>query len=393
MRILLLHHRYRSYGGEDQVVDSTFTAFEAMGHNIKIFETHSPKTKREQIPLLRKTLLPSSISTSKLENLIKEFKPDVVHAHNLFPYWFMALPDVALRTNIRVVLTLHNFRFLCLNGIFFREHENGNFADCTDCLKAGNFKPGLKNNCRQSWPETVVYYSALRRYSYGKYLNQSWLKAIVCPSEFLRKIYADAGVSEGKLKVLHNPADLSWLEKLQAEETKKETPAQASPQHVLYLGRLSHEKGVNTIPEMAYHLPDTHFHIVGDGPLHENIESLRPRNVTLYGHLRKSDETLQTLWQQSGLVLIPSTCFENYPLFPLEAKTGGKWIIAADRPGIKGAVGEYPHVHYFKPGQAREAVSAIQSVQQNYSAAQPESVSVLTAKDHAEKLLELYNAL
>lgn len=389
MKILILHHRYRSYGGEDQVVDSSKKALEALGHQVEVFSTHSPqKGLSGKIKLALITLFPWLYSTKTFLQKVDLFQPDVIHAHNLFPFWFQILPKMTRVLAVPVILTLHNFRFLCLNGLFFRKYSEGKYSDCQDCLTARSYFPGVKNNCRENLFESILYYLALRRFDYAGFCNSTIVDRIVCPSAFLREQYVKAGVKPEKLVILRNGADLSWLENTQSAETYESE--RTSSRHVLYLGRISHEKGVEMIPPLAKQLPQFTFHVIGDGPLLAELKSQQSENMLFYGHLPKTSTELLQAWQKCEIVLIPSICFENYPLLPLEAKVSRKLIVAADRPGIRESTGSYSDVLYFEPGDTEQAQKALLSIKRKST--QSASYSIASMNDHAKNLLRLYQS-
>ena len=53
--------------------------------------------------------------------IIKKENIDVVHCHNTFPLISPAIYYAAKRCKVPVVQTIHNFRFLCPNALFYRE--------------------------------------------------------------------------------------------------------------------------------------------------------------------------------------------------------------------------------------------------------------------------------
>ncbi len=69
-----------------------------------------------------------------IKQLIRRQKPEIAHGHNLFPLISPSVLYALKEYDIPVVMTLHNYRLLCLNGVFLK--NNGRL--CEDCKK-GNF--------------------------------------------------------------------------------------------------------------------------------------------------------------------------------------------------------------------------------------------------------------
>ena len=89
----------------------------------------------------------------------------------------------------------------------------------------------------------------------------------------------------------------------------------------MFAGRLSHEKGVDTLVEAAALAPEVPVHIAGDGPERAALERLAEQrhtgNVTFHGRLAKAD--LQRLVAASAATLVPSRWYENQPMTILES--------------------------------------------------------------------------
>ena len=70
--------------------------------------------------------------------LAAELRPDVIHVHNLYP---MLSPAVLRTTAAPVVMTLHNYRLMCLPATFLRDGRT-----CEDCLGRGPWR-GVVHRC------------------------------------------------------------------------------------------------------------------------------------------------------------------------------------------------------------------------------------------------------
>jgi glycosyltransferase involved in cell wall biosynthesis len=108
--------------------------------------------------------------------------------------------------------------------------------------------------------------------------------------------------------------------------------AQPQPQcerlraNVLYVGRLSPEKGISTLAAVATKMPQVRFLVAGSGPSESLLSSLP--NVTLLGQLAPAAvlEEMRT----AKCLLMPSHCPEGMPMTLLEAFSCGLPVVASD---------------------------------------------------------------
>lgn len=99
-----------------------------------------------------------------------------------------------------------------------------------------------------------------------------------------------------------------------------------------FVGRLSHEKAADRFIDLAIQFPDHHFHLFGDGPEREQLESRKADNCTFHGH----QQNMEKVWQSIDVLVIPSR-YEGLPMAALEAMSLGIPVIAA-------AVGNLPQL-------------------------------------------------
>ncbi|EPU5979006.1 glycosyltransferase [Vibrio vulnificus] len=98
---------------------------------------------------------------------------------------------------------------------------------------------------------------------------------------------------------------------------------QRCAQHIGFVGRLSYEKAADRYVELAEHFPSLTFHLYGDGPEREPLETLANDNVEFSGFV--SDMT--KVWPKISVLIIPSR-FEGLPMAALEAMANGVAVIA-----------------------------------------------------------------
>lgn len=106
------------------------------------------------------------------------------------------------------------------------------------------------------------------------------------------------------------------------------------PIRVGTVGRLIEKKGLDELIECAEVLPDLEFHIVGDGPLLEQMQEAR-ENVVCHG--RVSQEELHHLWGTFDIYFQPSR-YEGLCITAIEGMAAGLPIVASDIDGLSESV-------------------------------------------------------
>lgn len=194
----------------------------------------------------------------KLRAFIRDFKPDLIHAHNIYNQLSPSL-FVEHARNIPVVMTVHDYKPVCPNYSLFTEGEI-----CTRCL-GGSFKHCIAHHCVQNSriKSTLAAASSWLHRARGSYVNG--YNRLISPSAFLKRMLVQGGFESERIEVLNNFAA---------------APGTFTPpgQSILYFGRLCREKGVHTVLAAYAKSPEPRpeLRIAGEGPLLGRIESVCP---------------------------------------------------------------------------------------------------------------------
>ena len=313
-RVLLLHNHYQQPGGEDQVFANEGALLEAHGHEVLRYALHNDAVAGMSRAHLVKATIWNGTTYRDLRALMRSERPHVAHFHNTFPLISPAAYYAAKAEGVPVVQTLHNYRLLCPNALFFRDGRA-----CEDCLGKAVPWPGVMHACyRHSRSSSGVVAATLAAHR----TLGTWAKmvdAYVALTEFARQKFVQGGLPIRKITTKPNFVHPD--------------PGRGEGQgdYVLFVGRLSKEKGVETMLR-AWNLLEDNIclKVVGDGPLvPETVEAAeRLEGVEWLG--RQPGDRVLTLMKGARALIFPSVWYEGFPMVIAEAYAVGLPVIASD---------------------------------------------------------------
>lgn len=309
MKVLLVHNFYGSAApsGENQVLVSEQELISSRGHEVRLFTRHSDEIRaRGSWGMLKGACATpwNPFMASVIRREVERFQPDVVHVHNTFPLIspgiFSAIGNRAAR-----VLTLHNYRLLCPAAIPMRVGKV-----CTECIDTRSVLPALRSNCYRGSKFATAPLAmnvALHRFL-GTWRNN--VDAFIALSEFQRDRMASGGLPLEKIHVKPNfypglPSTVAWFER---------------KPYVVFAGRLGAEKGVLSLLKAWQMWGESapELRLVGDGELREEFERMSVGlPVKFLGQV--SSEEAQRQIAEAKLQILPSECFEGFPMVVREA--------------------------------------------------------------------------
>ena len=324
MKILLVHNFYGSTApsGENSVYISERELLIENDHHVIEFARHSDEIRNGGFLGTIKgafTTPWNPFSMRSLRSLLKREQPDIMHVHNTFPLLSPSIFCATQGLKTATVLTLHNYRILCAAGIPMR-----NSHPCTECLDRETVFPALKYGCyRQSRLATLPLATmiALHR-KLGTWSKN--IDAFVALTEFQKNKVIEAGLRSETVYVkphfyLNPPDPLGWEER----EPK-----------VVYIGRLGVEKGVEILIDAwkIWSSEAPHLEIIGDGPEKSVLQEYIKGNgleekVSFLGYLNSSE--VQKRLATARLLVLPSLCYEGFPMTILEAFALGVPVAAS----------------------------------------------------------------
>lgn len=259
------------------------------------------------------SLIHSRDAVFKIGKLIDDVKPDLLHCHNIYHQLTPSIIGVAKSRGVPVVLTLHDYKPVCP---VYTRLQNG--KPCSACLEGG-FSPLLKYRCADGslGKSALLYAEANVQKLLGNYEK---VDRFIAPSRFMRDSVLNRFRPE-QVSLLYNGVDPGVV-----------TPSDGDDGYVLYLGRLSHEKGIETLLR-AHETAKGAWPLVvaGMGPLADQFIKKYPA-VKFLGHV--SGEVLHKTIAGAAALVVPSEWFENCPMSVLEAMAAAKPVIGARMGGI-----------------------------------------------------------
>lgn len=334
LRVLFVHNAYQHRGGEDSVVEAEMGMLEKNGHSVKLFSRHNDSIESMSRISLAVGTVWSSNAAESLKAEVRRFAPDVVHVHNTFPLLSPSIYWAAAAQGKPVVQTLHNFRLMCVQAIFLKKNKV-----CERCL-GGSLMPGVLNGCyRESRIQSAVLATALGAHRLLGTFEKKVTRYIAL-NEFCRDIFVRGGLPAEKISIKPNFVDYPFL-------------SSSNRKGFLFVGRLSPEKGLAVLAEAVRRVGIDRLNgesvtVVGDG-----VESALARDVpgiSLKGLLSKS-EVREAMNGALALVL-PSICYESFPMTLVEAYASGLPVIASRIGALAELVEDGVTGLLFNPGDA-----------------------------------------
>lgn len=350
MRVLLVHNDYGKYSGEEAVVDKMAAMLAEEGYDVAQLRMSTAGSRETMSGKVRGFVggvyCPSGVRA--MRDAIKREKPDVVNVHNLYPFISPAALRECRKAGVPVVMTIHNFRLICPTGLFMR-----NGRPCEYCLEKGNEWGCVKYNCENSILKSVGYaarnaVARIRRH----YID--CVDRFACITDFQRRKLIEAGFPEEKLVVIPNSVDVP------------EKSIFNTGRYVAYSGRISREKGVDLIIEVARRHPEIQFRFAGALRDKEIVENL-PDNVELTGYL--SGAALNDFYTNARFFVMASRWYEGFPMTILEAAAYGKPMVAPDHGGFTEIIGKGSNAigRLFQPGDIDMLEKAVTELWSNPS--------------------------
>ena len=312
MRILVVHSRYLSgwASGENSVVRDEERLLKEAGHEV-VSWTPSPDPALSRAHLGSRAIW-SPAAVAEVRGLIRSHRPDIVHAHNLFPMLSPAVLRASRGSAAKVVVTLHNYRMLCLPATCIRDGEI-----CELCIGRVPWR-GVVYRCYRG--SALGSASLATSLTIHRVIGSSDHVSLFLPvSDFVRDKHLEAGFSPDRMMVKQN---FCW----------PRSRRDGAGDYFLYAGRLAPEKDVRILLEAWRAMAGQRLVVVGDGPEMTASRSMASPGVEFRGTVEP--EEVSELLLKARALLVPTRCNEGGPRSVIEAYSAGVPVIATGLGGI-----------------------------------------------------------
>ena len=337
-RVLLVNKFYYPRGGDCVVVLNTEALLRENGVEAQVFAMEFPLNQpahyqdqfaskvsfdggmSKQWQALQRTLGRGDVR-ERFEAVLDDFKPDVVHLHNIHSYLSPVVGELAHKRGIRVVWTLHDYKLLCPRYDCLRGGK-----PCEKCLTSSKLNVLTHRCMKGSLPASGVAWLEAMKWNRRRLERNTDL--FICPSQFMASKMEAGGFDPEKLRVLNNFLDPVKLKQYQSMDSN--APRE---DYYCYVGRLSSEKGIEDLLAVASHLPHR-LKVAGSGALEPELRLKYAdcKNIEFLGVLDAPD--VARLLAGARFSIVPSQCYDNNPLSVVESLCAGTPVAGASIGGI-----------------------------------------------------------
>lgn len=362
MRVLLIDVNCNS-GSTGKIVYDLYQGLRADGHEAAICYGRGKLVKGENIfkfgldwetyihaGLARITGLNgyfSPFSTRRLIHFIEEFKPDVVHIHELHAYFVNHQPllNYLKRKKIKIIWTFH-----C------EYMYTGKCGHAFDCDK---WKTECKNcTAVHSYPKSLFFDFTKTMFREKKKLLEDMDVTVIAPSDWLAKRIEMSFLKNKKIVVIHNGVEAKkiFYPREQKDIIKlKKNYGLSNKKIVLSVAPniMNDSKGGKKILEISKSFigKPVHFVLVGT-----NENKTIGDNVTLIKRTSNQDEL--ALWYSSADVFLICSTKETFSMTCAEAIACGTSVIGF-KAGAPETVFQQPCAHFFEWSDINSLLDAI----------------------------------
>lgn len=375
MRIIFAHNVYQHLGGEDAVVESEVNLLRSHGHEVELYTRENTEINTLAPMVVARQAMWSRRTWRELDRLIASFKPDVLHVHNTFPLISPSIYWVASRAGVPVVQTLHNFRLLCPQAMLLRDNKI-----CEECVGKLPWRGVLHRCYRNSLAQTSVLALMLGiNRGLGSYRNK--VARYIALNSFCKDLFVRGGLPKERIRVKPNFVDLP-------------TPQVNHRSGFLFVGRLSPEKGIETLAGALERTRGLACTIVGEGSEKTSIERVHGVNTT--GWL--SAEAVAERMRNAVALVMPSLWYENFPRTLVEAFACGLPVIGSRLGAIKAVIRDGETGLLFEPGNDADMAEKMEwaaahpdDMRRMGEAARKEYEQLYTPQRNYVQLMDIYN--
>jgi glycosyltransferase involved in cell wall biosynthesis len=403
MKILLINKYNYQKGGAETYFINFQEVLKSHGHEVAVFsmkdernlpskyeayfsdrvDYNESKSSWKQKIKMAVNIVYNFQAAKNLDLLIKDFKPDLAHIHNVYHQLSPSVIMTLKKNNIPIVQTLHDYKLICPNYQLFNKGKI-----CTKCQGKKFYNCFLGKCVKDSYLKSLII--TLESYLHHRVLKTyRQVDLYIAPSQFMKDISVKFGIPKEKIVVINNfvePEKIIFGGKEDGEA------------FILYFGRLSKEKGVDILINSMKDVKGATLKIIGNGPEEFELKLLAKRlnletKIEFLGP--KYGTQLMSYLKKAKAVVLPSIWYENMPLSMLEAMTASRVVIASRTGGMAEMINDKQNGFLFDLGNSIELSEIINSLDKYnlgaIGAKARERVLALNRDNHYYDVLNIYN--
>lgn len=373
MKILLVNNYYYYRGGDCTYLFSLKKLLENHGHKVVVFSMKHPQNLDSEysryfvsyisyeeeirtisitsgVKVLKRTIY-SVEARKRIKRLIEIEKPDIAHIQNIHHHITPSILYELKKNNIPIIWTLHDYTLICPNTSFL---SHGKI--CEKCKKGKYFWPVLERCKKDSVTASSV---AVMETTIHRIMNFTDLvDCFVAPSKFLHDKFIEYGFKPKKIARIDLFTDI----------VAQPDSALSFGDYIMYVGRISEEKGIKTLIDAVLEVGSVRLKIVGTGPLLDKVVNYtyfrdKKGMIEFLGY--KGRKELAELYRNCKFVIVPSEWYEISGLIIFETFACGKPIIGSRIGGIPELVNDTKRGLVFEPGDRKDLIACIRYLLNN----------------------------
>lgn len=337
MKLLLCHNHYQLPGGEDAIFATEVELLRRRGHEVVTYTVHNDTLRRMRAVHAAARSLWSQESHDQVRALIRTHQPELVHFYNTFPLLSPSVYFAAKAEDRPVVQSLHNYRLLCPNGLFYRDEHV-----CEDCLGKAVPWPAVAHACyRDDRAASATVATMLTTHR----LARSWRRCVdvymAGLSEFARPKFATVGIEDEQLVLKPN-------------FIPDPGPGDGSGGFAVFIARLDAQKGTEILlrawAELGGRIP---LKVIGDGPLASAVEGAASRDRSIEWLGRQPPDHVLAHLKRAALCICASRSYEGQPRTIVESLAVGTPVLAPRLGAMRDMIREAEYGALFEPADPR----------------------------------------
>jgi glycosyltransferase involved in cell wall biosynthesis len=233
-----------------------------------------------------------------LQAILDSDRYDVIHFHNIS---LMGGPEVLCYGNCVKLYTTHEYWLVCPTHVLFKfDREACRSKECLLCTLRARRPPQL-------WRSTARARRCVAR-----------LDRLLVPSRFAMHRHSDDGIL----------ATMEVLPHFVPVPREQPQRAEGRDGSFLFVGRLEKLKGLQNLFPMLRAYPQVRLRIAGTGTYEAELRRMASDlpNVEFLGQVHPS--RVPELYREALAVVVPSLCYEVFPLAAAEALAHGVPVVA-----------------------------------------------------------------